>query len=232
MDIYVYTDESGVFDKVNNDYFVFGGVMYLSKGERDVATRKYAKVEKDINRNRKYDGELKACVVSNRDKGKIFRSLNSTIKLGVIIDQNRVNNNIFYDKKSKQRFLDYAYKIMIKKTLEHLQKTNLIDLDEIININIYCDEHTTATNGRYELKEGIISELKTGTYNYKWTKFYPPICPNINSINVGFYDSNSKTLIRAADIVANRIYATVVTKDKMLPSLKELGEKVIITRLP
>lgn len=31
MDVYVYSDESGVFDSVHNDYFVFGGIIFFDK---------------------------------------------------------------------------------------------------------------------------------------------------------------------------------------------------------
>ena len=31
MNIYIYSDESGVFDKEHNDYFVFGGLILLGK---------------------------------------------------------------------------------------------------------------------------------------------------------------------------------------------------------
>ena len=41
MNIFIYSDESGVFDKVHNKYFVFGGIMFLSKDERDNFNRKY-----------------------------------------------------------------------------------------------------------------------------------------------------------------------------------------------
>ena len=31
MDMYIYSDESGVFDYLHNDYFVFAGVIFFSK---------------------------------------------------------------------------------------------------------------------------------------------------------------------------------------------------------
>lgn len=31
MNIYVYSDESGVFDKEHNEYFVFGGLILLEQ---------------------------------------------------------------------------------------------------------------------------------------------------------------------------------------------------------
>ncbi len=99
--------------------------------------------------------ELKACVISNKDKGKIFRSLNKQIRFGVVVHQRQLMDRIFDTKKDKQRYLDYAFKIGIKKCLN-----TLIDEDKLSPINIdtmyvFMDEHTTATNGRYELREGL-----------------------------------------------------------------------------
>ncbi len=225
MNIYIYTDESGVFDHINNDYFVFGGVIYLSKTKRNIATRKYHAVEAIIQRH--YQGELKANVLSNVDKGKIFRSLNNTIKFGVIIDQKKVHEKIFDNKKSKQRYLDYAYKIMIKRLLTHLDSVGTMSLETIENINIYCDEHTTATNGRYELREGILAELKDGTFNHNYRRFFPPICNNIKNVRLSFCDSKTTTLIRAADIVANRIYRHAVIND-----VEKINNKVFLVKMP
>ena len=46
MNIFVYSDESGVLDKAHNDIFVFGGIVFLSKDERDIAARKYSAAER------------------------------------------------------------------------------------------------------------------------------------------------------------------------------------------
>ena len=48
MNIFVYSDESGVFDVDHNQIYVFAGVIYLSETERDIATRKYVNVENVI----------------------------------------------------------------------------------------------------------------------------------------------------------------------------------------
>ena len=109
-------------------------------------------------------------------------------------------------KKDKQRYLDYAYKVGLKKALQRLIKEDRINPDEIETVHIYNDEHSTATNGRYELREGLEQEFKLGTYNLKYDKFFPPVFENLKGIELLFCDSNKVTLIRAADIVANRIY--------------------------
>ncbi len=40
-EIYVYSDESGVFDKEYNEAFVFGGLIFLKKKDMDDCSRKY-----------------------------------------------------------------------------------------------------------------------------------------------------------------------------------------------
>ena len=88
MNIYVYSDESGVFDKEHNDYFVFGGLILLGTDEKDTWSKKYSHVESIIRVNKgvTHDYELKATHISNKEKGKLFRSLNHCYKFGVVIN--------------------------------------------------------------------------------------------------------------------------------------------------
>lgn len=228
MNITVYSDESGVFDQNNEKYFVFGGLIFLDKNTKEVENRKYINVEKTIRENNAYENlELKATTLSNKDKGKIFRSLNKCIKFGVVINIDNINNDIFSHKKNKQRYLDYAFKIGLKRALEKLIYKGDIIPEEVKNLNVFCDEHTTATNGLYELREGLEQELKCGTFNFNFNKFFPPLFKNIDSVDLCFCDSNKKPLIRAADIVANRIY--FFSKRNKINQLKE---KVLIINLP
>ena len=132
--------------------------------------------------------------------------MNQVIRFGIVINQKNVLDRIFMSKKDKQRYLDYAYKVGLKKALQRLIKEDRINPDEIETVHIYNDEHSTATNGRYELREGLEQEFKLGTYNLKYDKFFPPVFENLKGIELLFCDSNKVTLIRAADIVANRIY--------------------------
>lgn len=208
MNIFVFSDESGVFDKVHNDIYVYGGVIFLSKEDKDNNSRKYKNVEKVIRNSGGYANnyELKACRLTNKEKSKIYRSLNKCIKFGVVISQDRVIDEIFENKKSKQRFLDYAYKIALKKTLTDLIEKRLIDREAVENIYCFVDEHTTATNGRYELREGLEREFKIGTTNYRCMKFHPPLFTNLKALEVKYCNSASVPLVRAADIVANNIF--------------------------
>lgn len=227
MDLFIYSDESGVFDKEHNEIFVYGGLIFLGKEEKDNYARKYVAAEKSI-RLGKYsvDTELKACKITNKEKGKLYRSLNNTIRFGIVINQRNVLERIFLSKKDKQRYLDYAYKVGLKRTLQRLIKEGKIIADDIGTIHIYNDEHSTATNGRYELREGLEQEFKLGTYNLKYDKFFPPLFEKMGGIELLFCDSSSVTLIRAADIVANRIYYMALNR-----KLENMGE-IYLSTLP
>lgn len=208
MNIYIYSDESGVFDKEHNEYFVFGGLILLGTSEKEKWSRKYSSVEKILRKNKNVgsDYELKATHITNKEKGKLFRSLNDCYKFGVVITEKNVLGRIYKSKKDKQRYLDYAYKIAVKRALENLISASLINPDEVQRLYFYVDEHTTATNGCYELQEALEQEFKLGTYNYGYNKYYPPIFPNMETVFLEYCNSASKLLVRAADIVANKIY--------------------------
>lgn len=216
MDIFVYSDESGVFDKKHQDWFVFGGLIFLSKEEKDIQARKYIHAEKCLRKSGDIPSkkELKATLLRNSQKNKLFRSLNNCYKFGVSVQQAKVLDSIYAHKKSKQRYLDYAYKIALKRALQSLIQKGLILPKDVKNIYVYVDEHTTATNGRYELQEGLEQEFKLGTYNFNYNTYYKPLFSGINGVSVSFCDSRSQTLIRAADIVANKIYYDTLEFEK------------------
>ena len=60
MNVFVYSDESGVFDKFHNDFFVFGGLMFLSKDDRDVWSRKYIAAEKSVRSSEKMRTDIES----------------------------------------------------------------------------------------------------------------------------------------------------------------------------
>lgn len=53
MNIYIYSDESGVFDKYHNDYFVFAGLVFLLETDSNECARRYAASEKNIRKTEK-----------------------------------------------------------------------------------------------------------------------------------------------------------------------------------
>ena len=81
MDIYMYSDEAGVFDKWHNRYFVFGGILSLSKEDRDISARKYSKAENYVRESTQLceNQEVKASVIDNGQKASCsVRSITST----------------------------------------------------------------------------------------------------------------------------------------------------------
>ena len=135
------------------------------------------------------------------------------MRFGIVINQRNVLERIFFSKKDKQRYLDYAYKIGLKKALIRLINEGKIKPEEINTVHIYNDEHSTATNGRYELREGLEQEFKLGTYNLKYDKYFPPLFEKMSGIELQFCNSSTTTLIRAADIVANRIFYMALNRE-------------------
>lgn len=210
MEVFIYSDESGVFDKAHNKYYIYAGLVFLSKEEKDICVRKYKTAEKAIAKKYPDSIELKGSVLKNVDKGKLFRSLNQHIKFAAIIEQKQVLDSIFSHKKSKQRYLDYAYKIGLKNTFKQLKHENILKFEDIERIRVFVDEHTTATDGIYELRENLLQEFKYGTYNWNYSTFFPPIFPNLETLDVKFCNSCTTPLVRAADIIANRIYYHVL----------------------
>lgn len=213
MDIFVYSDESGVFDKEHNKIYVYGGLILLGKDSKDEWARRYTAAEKVIRGSDRYPAgaELKASLLSNKDKHKLVRSLNNCYKFGIVIRQELVLDRIFNSKKDKQRYLDYAYKIGLKRALQQLLSEGIIQNKDILNLRVYVDEHTTATNGMYELREGLEQEFKNGTYNWNYGIYYEPLFENLQSVQLKFCNSASTTLVRAADHVANEIYHDALT---------------------
>ena len=143
----------------------------------------------------------------------MFRSMNHYHRFGVVVEQEYVIKNIFNNKKTKQRYLDYAFKIAVKSELQKMLDNNEICKNSIENIYVFMDEHTTATNGRYELREALENEFKNGTYNMTWEKHFPPLFPGMKSVDLKLKDSKQDALIRAADIVANRLYWAASNKN-------------------
>lgn len=231
MELIVFSDESGVLDRKNNDFFVFGGLVFTSYAEMDTATRLYANAEKYVKQieNLSENEEAKACILSNSLKGKLFRSLNRFEKFGAVVQQKRVNENIFNHKKSKQRYLDYVFKIGIKRKFMSMAENSVFKPIDVTKLTFYVDEHSTATNGRYELEQALEQEFKHGTFNFNYQIFYQPIFKNLQSVKVNFVDSKTRTLVRGADIIANRIFHYALESD--LTSLR-LRQRFCITEFP
>ena len=205
----IFSDESGVFDNKNYQYFVFGGlILNTKKDDMKELSARYADIEKNLKRKDIYKDldELKAAYLSPHDRRLLFSTMRDFQKFGVVITLDKVFCKLFAEKKTKQRYQDYAYKIGIRKAFEVMIAEGKVSKDDEIRFNFIIDEHHTATNGKYELEEGLLQEFKEGSYDQTFSEYYPPLFPNTKSLSLSLADTKHKIIVRAADIIANRIY--------------------------
>lgn len=205
----IYSDESGVFDKEHDDVFVFGGIILNATIDEVSKTASlYKEIEKTLRRKLAYKDieELKAVNLSFQDRRWVFSKLKPLYKFGAIIELPRVRDEMFINKKIKQRYQDFAYKLGVKNAFEAMLEAKLVNKYDELRFEFFVDEHHTATDGRYELHEALLQEFKDGTVNYNTMHYFPPLFPNTVSLNLHLADSKTNLLVRAADIVANRIY--------------------------
>lgn len=218
MTIFVYADESGVFDKKHRKLFVFAGLIFLNTQERENAMRRYKTAEQDIKKRLLITEkeEIKACKLENKDKASIYRSLNPCRKFIVVINQEKIYDSIYQQKKDKQRYLDYAFKRGIKNAF--IQMINKGELSKNTNetLVIIMDEHNIASSGKYSLHESIEEEFKLGYFNRNFTKHIPGILPSLESVKFYMKDSKHDILIRACDLIANRAINLVASKPSQL----------------
>ena len=205
----IYSDESGVFDKIHDDIFVFGGIILnATVDEVSKAASLYKNIENTLRKKSEYNNinELKAVNLSFHDRRWVFSKLTPLYKFGTVIELQRVKDEMFINKKIKQRYQDFAYKLGVKNAFESMLKSNLVNKYDELRFEFFVDAHHTATDGRYELHEALLQEFKDGTVNYNTMHYFPPLFPNTVSLNLHLADSKTNLLVRTADIVANRIY--------------------------
>ncbi|NLH91093.1 MAG: DUF3800 domain-containing protein [Atopobium sp.] len=178
--------------------------------------------------------ELKACYLSKKQKHRIYKSLPSMgcYRFCSVINQQKVNDKIYATKFSKQRFLDYALKRSIKEGVCNLIRKGVFSATDISFISVFVDEHSTATNGRYNLEESINEELRIGTVNYSSQMSFPPIFPSLPKIPVKYVDSKTVALVRAADITANWVYCAARDKDTYPMGIAEIRCTANVLMLP
>ena len=208
VDIYVYSDESGVFDYKHRKYFVYGGLLFIDKMTRDEAIRRYRSAEQNFRKKAKYKNlpELKASKLAPDDRRDLFKLTSCYDRFVFVINMNALDKRkTFADKHSKNRYLDWAYKVGLKKVFQSLIERGSILRGEPVTLHCFIDEHSTATNGIYDLKNAIYHEFHEGTLNYRYDVFHKPILHDSElEVTVKYVNSECNELIRAADIIANR----------------------------
>lgn len=216
--IYINIDDSGKL--VNKEKVaVYAGLVFTSKKEKDKFITQYRSIVKSIKckycksnintcKNKDECPELK----HNMLKPKHIRQLMNYIKkysiLCCIINNEKVYQNIKENTASRGRFLDYSLKVLVKNTIKGLIKEKLINPKLAVKIILNIDEQTTKTNGYYNLREGIIEELKYGIYNYNYSIVHTPILSGDLNVKISYQNSKKSFSIQAADLVAGTIRRT------------------------
>ncbi len=213
--IYINIDDSGKLvstEKVS----IYAGVVFTSKNEKDKFITQYRSIVKNIqckycNQNIVICKSNRACpeLKHNMLKPKHCRQLMNYIKkysiLCCIINNNKVYSNIKDNTASRGRFLDFSLKLLIKRTIKELIKEEKLNPHLPIKLVINIDEQTTKTNGYYNLRDGIIEELKYGIVNYNYSCYHTPIVFSDLEVNICYQKSEKSYLIQASDLVAGTI---------------------------
>lgn len=207
--IYMFFDDSGVFHK-NDRYFIYAGYVFIGSEEKDGARRKYKKIVKQIKNILNRNDELKAFNIENKYKRALLRVLKSYIRIAVVVDLQKIKDEILDDKKSRVRFKDFALKRLVKKIIKKMIEKAQINPRESCKIYLNIDEQSTATNGVYGLRDSIKEELAYGIYNYDYSVFYEPIIQGELQVELHYCQSVNEYLIQAADILANTVHHDVI----------------------
>ena len=208
--IHLFIDDSGRLEK-NSNYFVYAGHCFIGDSPKNKAKGRYKKLVHQIAEANNFEFELKASNLENMNhRSSLYRILQNEISFDVSMKVLNLKEYILADKKSRQRFKDYAIRRVVKKLFQHLITQNLIDPNQDIELHINIDQQGFATNGLYGLGDGVFEELHEGIYNFNYGKFYSPILNADFSVNTRSCVSENDYLIQAADILANRVWNSYV----------------------
>lgn len=216
--ISIFIDDSGVFHS-NHNYFVYAGFCFISDEDKISAKKRYRSLNTKIKKSKAIDGELKASNIERKHKNALFKVLKDEISFSVSVNLSSVQASVMMDKKSRQRFKDYAIKRVVKNLFKKLIKQGLISKTDDIELFVNIDQQGFATNGLYGLGDGILEELKYGITNFNYGTFYPPILEGEFVVHTKSCVSENDYLIQAADILANRIWNSY---EKQISELRDI----------
>lgn len=213
--IYINIDDSGKLvdtEKVS----IYAGLVFTSKKEKDKFITQYRSIieyirckycKKDISicANNKSCPELKHNMLKSKHNRQLINYIKKYSILCCIINNDKVYSNIKSNTASRGRFLDYALKLLIKHTVRVLIKEDKINPNLPIKLIVNIDEQSTKTNGYYNLRDGIIEELKYGIFNYNYSTFHTPIVNSDLDVKVCYQKSEKSYLIQASDLVAGTV---------------------------
>ena len=223
QELYINLDDSGKLtpkEKIS----VYGGLIFLSKKEKDKFITQYKSIVTDIKCkycmhkeecNQKCP-EIKNTNILPSDKRRIMNYLKKYTIVALIIKNYNVYKHIINNKAAKGRFLDYSIRIMIKEIIKLLIKQSKINPEKPLKIIINIDEQTTKSNGYYNLKEGLIEELKYGIVNFNYALAIKPVLNSELEIKLTYQNSSKSIVVQASDLLAGTIRRIAIANQNML----------------
>ena len=130
QEIYINLDDSG---KLTNKekISVYGGLLFLSKKEKDKFITQYRTIINDIkcsycNICNKKCPEIKNTNIKKNDKRRIMNYLNRYYTIALVVENDNVYDYIKQSKSAKGRFIDYSLRRLIKEIIKTLIKEEKI----------------------------------------------------------------------------------------------------------
>ena len=84
-------------------------------------------------------------------------------------------------------------------------KCKSLDPNKKLRLIINIDEQSTKSNGYYNLRDGLLEELKYGIANYNYGMKINPIIFSDIEIVLSYQDSGKSFVVQAADLLAGTI---------------------------
>ena len=229
QEIYINLDDSGKLTP-KEKICVYGGIVFLSKEEKDKFITQYRGIinqikckycQKEITNCDKKCPEIKNTNIKPKDKRWLMNYLKKYYTIALIIKNDIVYDYIKKDKSAKGRFLDYSIRRMIKEIVKLQMKTKQIDKKKPLRLIINIDEQATKNNGYYNLKDGLIEELKYGIVNFNYKTVISPIVKGELEVKVSYHNSAKSYVVQAADLLAGTIRKNAIETYQTKEEIKQ-----------
>lgn len=237
--IYINMDDSGVLHR-NEEYCVYGGVVFVGKEAKDKFMRKYKSIlngikcdycPSDKNKCHHKCPEIKHSNIRPYHKRRLYNLIKKEITYAVVITNAKVSNDIMNHKNSRGRFRDYSQRRIIKNVIQYLINQKQIDPYSPIELIIRIDQQGTSTNTNRAFVYDIYHELTDGIYNASYDLVYPKIIYSKLSIDLTYVVSNNHVCIQASDLIAGKIRNIILSdlsKEEKKEELKILNSILLL----